>query len=76
MEIKHVTNRDKRYKQLSFGTVRPVRELKLNRRKRGLRGGINKPIVLKKPTGVIKKNLRTLPSVSNKASRHNGKLRL
>ena len=74
MEIKHVTNRDKRYKQLPFGTVRTVRELKLNRRKRGSRGGINKPIVLEKPTGVVKKNLRTSPSVSNKASRHNGKL--
>ena len=75
MEIKHVTNRDKRYKQLSFGTVRIVRELKLNRRKRHSRGGINKPIVLEKPTGVVKKNLRTLLYVSNKASRHNGKLR-
>ena len=33
-EIKHVTKRDNRYKQLSFGTVGAVRELKLNRRKR------------------------------------------
>ena len=46
MEIKHVTNWGKRYKQLPFGTVRTVRELKLNRRKKGSRGGINKPIVL------------------------------
>ena len=57
-----------------FGIVRTVRELKLNRKK-GLRGRINKPIVLEKPTGVVKKNLRTLPSVSSKASRCNGKLR-
>ena len=74
MEIKHVTNKNKRYMPLPFGTVRSVRELKLNRRKRGSRGGIHKPIVLKKHTGVVKKNLRTLPFVSNKASRHNGKL--
>ena len=71
MEIKHVTDRDKGYKQLPYGTVRTVRELKLDRGKRGSRGGINKPIVLEKPPGVVKKNLRTLPSVSNKASRHN-----
>ena len=75
MEIKHVTNKDKRYKQLPFGTIRSVRELKLNRRKRCSRGRINKPIVLEKPTGVVKKNLRTLPFVSNKASKHNSKLR-
>ena len=75
MEIKHVTDKDKRYKQLPFQTVRSVREHKLNRRKRGSRCGINKPIVLKKPTGAVKKNLKTLPFVSNKASRHNGKLR-
>ena len=73
-EVKHVTDKDKRYKQLPLGTVGSVRELKLKRRKRGSRGGINKPVVLKKPTGVVKKNLRTLPFVSNKASRHNSKL--
>ena len=51
-------------------------ELKLNRRKRGSRGGINNATVLEKPTGMVKKNLRTVPYASNKATRHNGKLRL
>ena len=64
-EIKHVTKKDNRYKQLPFGTVTAVRELKLNRRKRGSRGGQNgiHPLTLEKPTGVVKKNLRTLPYV-------------
>ena len=53
-----------------------MRELKLNRRKRGSRAGINIPIALEKPNGVVKKNLRTVPYASNKTTKHNGKLRL
>ena len=53
-----------------------MRELKLNRRKRGLRGRINNPTVLENPNGVVKKNLRTVPYASNKTTRHNSKLRL
>ena len=53
-----------------------MKELKLNRRKTGLRGGINNPIVLEKPNGVVKKNLRTVPYASNKTTRHNCKLTL
>ena len=39
MKIKHVTNTDNRYKQLPFGTIRTIHELRLSRRKRGSRGG-------------------------------------
>ena len=35
-KIKCDTNKDVRYKQLPFGTVKSIRDLKLNRRKRGL----------------------------------------
>ena len=35
MKIKHVTNTDNRYKELPFGTIRTIYELRLNRRKRG-----------------------------------------
>ena len=42
MRVKHATANDIRYKQLSFGTVRSVHNLKLNRRKRGSRGGQTK----------------------------------
>ena len=34
MEIKHVTDGDKRYKQLPFGTVRTVRELKTKQKEK------------------------------------------
>ena len=53
--MKHVTKRDNRYKLSPFGAVR---ELKLNKRKRGLRGGhngINNPLMLEKPTGWYRK---------------------
>ena len=65
-EIKHVIKRDNRYKELPFRTVRAVRELILNRRKRGSRGGINNPIAPEKPNGLVKKSLRTVPYASNK----------
>ena len=42
MKIKHVTDSDIRYKQLSSRTVRLMHEFKLNRRKRGSRGGQGK----------------------------------
>ena len=32
--------------------------------------------MLEKPTGVVKKNLRTLPYASHKATKHTGKLQL
>ena len=38
-KIRHATDIDVRYKQLLFGTVKQIRELKLNRRKKGFRGG-------------------------------------
>ena len=77
MEIKHVTERDNRYKQLPFGTVKTVCELKLNRRKRGSRGGQSRnvdPVMFKKPMGVVRKNHRPLPYTSYKVSKHTGKL--
>ena len=79
MEIKHVTERDNIYKQLPFGTVRTVCELKLNRRKRGSRGGQGRnvvPMTFKKPTGVVRKNLRPLQYASYKVTKHTGKLQL
>ena len=58
-EIKHATKKDNRYKQLPFGTVKAVRELKLNRTKRGSRDGQNgiDPLMFVKPPGVVKKIL-------------------
>ena len=64
MKIKHVTNTDNRYKQFLFGTIRTVHELRLNRRKRGSKGGqikSNVMITLDKPTRGVLKNLRPLP---------------
>ena len=60
MKIKHVTNTDNRYKQLPFGTIRTIHELRLNRGKRGSRGGQRKSnvmITLDKPTRLVLKNL-------------------
>ena len=37
--IKHVTNHDIRYKHLLFGAEKSIHELKLNRKKRGIKGG-------------------------------------
>ena len=77
MKIKHVTNTDNRYKQLSFGTIRTIHELRLNRRKRGSRGGQRKSnvmITLDKTTRAVLKNLRPLPYSSHKVTKHTGKL--
>ena len=51
--IRHVTNKDVRYKQLPFGTVKSVCKLKLNRRIRGCRGdrGNKDNNYIKKPKG-------------------------
>ena len=76
MKIKHVTNTDNRYKQLPFGTLRTIHELRLNRRKRGSRGGqrkIDVMITLDKPTWAELKNLRPLPYSSYKVTKHIGK---
>ena len=59
-KIKHVTDSNIRYKQLSFGTARFICVFKLNRRKRGSMGGQGKKTYqnIEKPTGMIWKNLR------------------
>ena len=77
MKIKHVTNTDNRYKQLPFGTIRTIHELRLNKRKRVSRGGQRKSnvmITLYKPTRAVLKNLRQLPYSSHKVTKHTGKL--
>ena len=47
--IKCVINHDTRYKQLPFGAVRLICELKLNRRKRGSRGDKARELTNKSP---------------------------
>ena len=76
IRIKHVTNHDIRYKQLPFGRVRSKCKLKLNRRKRGLRGGQSKKAYQKitKPRGVALKNLSILPCIPKKGIKHKVKL--
>ena len=76
IRMKHVINYDIRYKQLPLGTVRSIHKLKLNRRKRALRGGQGKKAYQKitKPTGVTWENLRILSCILNKGIKHKGKL--
>ena len=76
-KIKHVTKTDNKYKQLPFGTIRNIHELRLNRRKRGSRGGQRKSnvmITLDKSIRVVLKNLQPLPYSSHKVTKHTGKL--
>ena len=76
-KIKHVTNADNRSKQLPFGTIRTICELRLNRRKRGSREGQRKSnviVTLDKPTRAVLKNPRPLPYSSHKVTKHTGKL--
>ena len=76
MKIKHVTDRDIRYKQLSFGTVRIVHEFKLNRRKRGSRESQDKKTYqnIEKPTGILRQNLRKVPCIPHRRVKYTGKL--
>ena len=76
MKIKYDTDKDVRYKQLPFGTVKSIRDLKLNRRKRGCRGGQDNKAYhhIEKPKGIAWQNLMKIPCTVNRRVRHNGKL--
>ena len=78
MKIKHVTDSDVRYKQLSFGTVRLIHKFKINRRKRRSRGGQGKKTYqnIEKPTGIIWQNLKKVPCMPYRGFKHTGKLQL
>ena len=67
-KFKHDMDKDKRFKQLTFGTVSSVWELKLNRRKRGTRGGQHNKVYqyIKKPKGITWQNLREVPCTASR----------
>ena len=75
MKIK-VTDSNIRNKQLSFRTAWLISEFKLNRRKRGSRGGQDKKTYqnIEKPRGIIWQNLRTVPCIPYRGVKHTGKL--
>ena len=75
-KIKHDMDKDIRFKQLPFGTVRSVWELKLNRSKRRTRGGQDNKAYqyIKKPKDITWQNLGEVPCMASREVRHTGKL--
>ena len=69
-KIRHDTDKDIRYKQLPSGTVKTIRELKLNRRKRGSRDDRSKKDdhYIEKPKGITWHNLMKITCIINKRS--------
>ena len=67
-QIRHVTDKDVRYKQLLFGTVKSVHKLKLNRRKSGCRGGRGDKDNnnIEKPKGIAWQNLTDITCTVNR----------
>ena len=75
-KIKYDTDKDVRYKQLSFESVNSIRDLKLLRRKRGCRGGQDEIAYhhIEKPKSITWQNLMKIPCIANRRVRHDGKL--